>query len=67
MISILDLDLCDEIYLKTDTGDVSGFLLSDKIFIAESDTGRISVPKTFTGGKCEVKTDTGNIKITVKN
>ena len=54
-----------EIFVKTDTGDVTGSLLTDKIFIAKTDTGRADVPKTVTGGRCEITTDTGNIKITV--
>lgn len=58
---------CDaaEIYLKTDTGKVVGSLLSDKVFITETSTGKISVPKTTTGGKCEITTSTGDIKIEV--
>lgn len=61
------LNGCDagELFIKTDTGDVKGSLLSSKVFIVESDTGRIDVPKTMTGGKCEISTDTGSIKITV--
>lgn len=61
------LDGCDaaKISIETDTGDVRGNLLSDKIFITETDTGRVDVPKTVTGGKCEISTDTGDIKITV--
>lgn len=55
-----------EIFVETDTGDVTGNLLSDKIFYAESDTGRINVPKSTTGGRCEIETDTGDIKLTVK-
>lgn len=54
-----------EIFVQTDTGEVTGSLLSDKIFIARSDTGRVNVPKTVTGGKCEITTDTGDIRITV--
>ena len=54
-----------EIFIKTDTGDVKGSLLSEKVFVAQTDTGRIDVPKTVTGGKCEISTDTGDIKITV--
>ncbi len=59
---------CDaaEIWVITDTGDVTGSLLSDKIFFANSDTGKVSVPKTASGGKCEIRTDTGDIKITVE-
>lgn len=58
---------CDasEISVKTSTGSVKGSLLSDKIFLAESDTGRVDVPKSLSGGKCEITTDTGSINITV--
>lgn len=52
-----------EIFVKTDTGDVRGRLLTDKVFITQTDTGSIDVPKTATGGKCEISTDTGDIKI----
>lgn len=56
---------CDaaEISVETDTGHITGDLLTDKIYIAETDTGRVDVPKTATGGKCRLTTDTGNIKI----
>ena len=54
-----------EISVKTDTGDVTGTLLTDKVFLTETSTGRISVPKTTTGGRCELKTSTGDIKIEV--
>lgn len=55
-----------EIYVKTSTGDVTGALLSEKIFITETNTGRVHVPKTVTGGKCEIKTSTGDIKIDIQ-
>ncbi len=55
-----------EIFIETDTGDVEGTLLTEKVFIARTDTGDINVPKTTTGGKCEIKTDTGDIKIKIK-
>lgn len=55
-----------EIEVKTSTGDVSGTILTNKLFIASSNTGSIDVPKTTTGGKCEINTSTGNIKITIK-
>ncbi len=62
------LDKCDakELNITTDTGDVKGTLLSDKIFIIRSDTGRINVPKTVSGGKCEITTDTGDILINIE-
>ena len=61
-------DKCDaeEILITTSTGDVSGSLLSDKVFVAKSDTGRVQVPETTAGGKCKVTTDTGDINITIE-
>ncbi len=63
----IKLDRCDaaDISIETDTGNITGTLLSDKIFFVETDTGRVSVPKTVSGGRCELDTDTGNIKIDV--
>ncbi|MBQ7315332.1 MAG: DUF4097 family beta strand repeat protein [Clostridia bacterium] len=54
-----------EIFVETDTGDVEGSLLTDKVFITKTDTGDISVPSSITGGRCEITTDTGDIKITI--
>jgi len=61
------LERCDagELSIKTDTGDVKGSLLSDKIFIVDTDTGRKDVPHTTNGGICEITTDTGDIKIEI--
>ena len=63
----VQLNDCDasEIYITTDTGNVKGHLLSEKVFITNTDTGRVDVPKTVNGGRCEITTDTGNIEITV--
>lgn len=55
-----------EISVKTDTGDVTGTLLSEKVFITETFTGSINVPKTTSGGKCEITTATGDINISIK-
>lgn len=59
---------CDayEMFVKTDTGDIRGSILSSKVFITRSDTGRINVPHTTDGGKCEMMTDTGDIQITIE-
>ena len=59
---------CDaeSLYIKTDTGSVKGTLRSEKVFITDSDTGSINVPKTTNGGRCEITTDTGDIKIEIK-
>ncbi len=60
-------DRCDapELLIKTDTGDVRGSLLSEKVFITQTDTGRVNVPKTVTGGTCQITTNTGDIKIEI--
>jgi DUF4097 and DUF4098 domain-containing protein YvlB len=55
-----------EIYIDTDTGDVKGTLLSEKIIFATTDTGDVDVPRCTVGGRCEIKTDTGNIEIYLK-
>ena len=59
---------CDggEILVETDTGYVSGTLLTEKVFITKTDTGKINVPDSISGGRCEVTTDTGNINISIK-
>lgn len=61
----VEMDRCDasEIFIKTDTGDVEGTLLSEKVFMVKTDTGDVEVPKTLTGGPCEITTDTGDIEI----
>lgn len=53
------------IFVETDTGDVTGSLLSGKYFVVEADTGSVDVPKGTDGGRCEITTDTGDIKITI--
>ena len=63
----IDLHGCDagELFIKTSTGNVTGSLLSEKVFITDTSTGNISVPKTASGGKCEITTSTGNITIDI--
>ena len=62
------LNGCDggEIYITTDTGNVKGSLLSEKVFIVSTDTGKKQVPNTITGGRCEITTDTGDIIISIQ-
>ena len=59
---------CDaaEIFIKTDTGSVKGSLLTEKVFIVESDTGHVDVPKTVAGGRCVITTDTGDVILTIQ-
>ena len=58
-------DRCDasEIFVETSTGDVNGSLLSNMVFVTGTDTGSVNVPKTQTGGRCKISTDTGDISI----
>lgn len=60
---------CDAaaLFIQTDTGDVEGSLLSEKIFIVSTDTGDIRVPQTYSGGRCVINTDTGDISFTLES
>lgn len=62
------LDGCDagELSIKTSTGAVRGTLLSAKVFLAITDTGKRDVPNTTTDGRCEIVTNTDDIKISLK-
>ena len=58
---------CDAetITIRTNTGDVTGTLLTEKVFLTKTDTGKTDVPKTVTGGKCDITTSTGDIRIDI--
>ena len=62
------LDECDgsTIKIETTSGSVKGTILSDKIFITDSISGRVKVPRSSVGGECEVTTISGNITIELK-
>jgi DUF4097 and DUF4098 domain-containing protein YvlB len=64
-VSFEDCDAA-ELFIETSTGDVEGTLRSDKMFIVRTDTGDVDVPKTMSGGRCEITTDTGDIKIRIE-
>ena len=61
----IELDRCDagQLHIQTQTGDIKGSLLTEKVFSTQTETGRVSVPQTVTGGICTLITTTGNIKI----
>lgn len=63
----VSFDGCDaeEIIVKTDTGDVTGSFLTEKVFTTQTHTGDIHVPNSTSGGRCEIITDTGDIKIAI--
>lgn len=52
--------------IETDTGDVTGSLRSAKIFYAKSGTGKVNVPQSTAGGLCNIKSGTGDIRITIE-
>lgn len=55
-----------ELYLKTESGSVSGTVLTEKVFLTETVSGTVNVPKTAKGGKCEIITKYGDVDISVK-
>ena len=57
----------ENIEIKTGSGSVSGTLLTNKIFVTDTGSGSVSVPNSFEGGKCYIKTGSGSIKITVSD
>lgn len=63
----VSFDSCDaaNITVTTDTGDVRGTLCSGKVFACKTDTGRIDLPDSTTGGVCSITTDTGDISISI--
>ena len=62
------LEGCDaaEIFIETDTGDVKGSLRTNKVFIHNTNTGKVQLPESTTGGICKITTSTGDIRITVQ-
>ncbi len=60
---------CDakSLLIKTVSGDASGTLLSEKVFITETSSGRVNVPETLSGGKCKIITTSGDIDFDIKN
>ena len=53
--------------IKINTGDINGTILTSKIFDVETRTGRVRVPESSYGGKCKIRTGTGDINLSYKN
>lgn len=64
-VELIDSDAAS-IDIETSTGDVSGILLSDKTFVTETSTGDVEVPRGTSGGRCEIRTSTGDIEVRIK-
>ena len=60
---------CDagQISVKTSTGNVTGTLCSEKVFVTKTSTGKVNVPDSVSGGRCEITTSTGNIRISTES
>lgn len=63
----ISLENCDadSLELRSSSGDIQGSLLSDKIFITKSSSGRIQVPETTSGGICKAETSSGDIRFRI--
>ncbi len=64
----IELRRCDagSYDIKTSSGSVTGSVLTEKIFFAESGSGRIRVPQTYEGGVFKVKTSSGDISLQIQ-
>ena len=54
------------ITVKTSTGDVTGTILTGKVFTCNTSTGKVQVPDSVAGGTFKAETSTGDIKIQIK-
>lgn len=54
-----------ELFLKTSTGDVEGTLRSPKVFVYKTDSGEVDLPRSSTGGICDIETKSGDIEIKI--
>ncbi len=64
-ITLTDCDAAN-LAITTDSGDITAALLSEKVFYAASDSGRVTVPHTAGGGLCELTSNSGDITAGVK-
>ncbi len=64
----VELLKCDagSIWIKTTSGEVSGTLCTEKKFIVDTVSGDVDVPKSTYGGKCEIKTTSGDVEFTIE-
>lgn len=64
----IELKSCDadSLWLKSTSGKVSGTLLTEKKFLTDTTSGKVNVPGSASGGKCEIKTTSGNIQFEIE-
>lgn len=67
----IELERCDAqgLFLKSNSGDISGTLLSEKRFVTDTTSGDVNVPNTapLIAGTCEVTTTSGDIRFKIVN
>lgn len=56
----------DSLLLKSTSGEISGTLCTKKKFITDTVSGDVDVPKSKSGGKCEIETTSGDIEFTIE-
>lgn len=56
----------ESLFLNTTTGWVKGSLRTEKVFQVSTTTGNVDVPRSVTGGPCEVSTTTGDVHLWVQ-
>lgn len=54
------------ITIRSGSGDVSGSLRTPKQFVTQTGSGSCSVPESGTGGACEIRTNSGDIRLKVE-
>lgn len=59
-LGVVDAETLD---IVTTSGNVTGTIKTGKTFTTDTVSGRIDVPVSASGGKCKIKTTSGNIKI----
>lgn len=59
---------CDagSLRLKSVSGSITGSLLTPKTFSSNTVSGSINLPASAPGGRCEIKTTSGNIKLEIE-
>lgn len=55
----------DRLWISTVSGDVNGSLLTEKNFKTKTASGSVHVPSGTSGGICEVKTTSGDIRFSI--
>ncbi len=63
-IRLIDVDAAN-LYLKASTGDVTGTIRTPKTFSATASTGEVKVPDTAGEGRCQARTSTGDIELSI--